>query len=233
MPKPIAQKSQTLREKARRKATIPIQRARPENPPNWDGSQALRIKLEPKAYSWDDAIMGKISMGPEMVDDFIIIKADGFPTYNFCHIIDDHLMEVTHVLRSQEFISSIPKFLATHEVLGWQPPINATVPQVMGPDGRAKLSKRKGAKPVLEYKDQGFLPEAMINFMATIGWNDGTEQEVFTVQEIIDRFDLSRVQKSNGIFDEQRLIWLNGVHIRRLSLTSCVKVRDQLLARKC
>ncbi len=210
---------QELREKAQaEKQPFLYRNHRPENPPAWDGSQALRIKLEPKAYFWDDAIMGKISMGPEMVDDFIIIKADGFPTYNFCHIIDDHLMEITHVLRSQEFISSIPKFLSAHEALGWESPINATVPQVMGPDGRAKLSKRKGAKPILEYKDQGFLPEAMINFMATIGWNDGTEQEVYTVQEIIDKFALSRVQKSNGIFDEQRLIWLNGVHIRRLSL---------------
>lgn len=191
---------------------------RPANPPKWDGSQALRIKLEPKAWQWDDAVMGTVKMGPEMIDDYIIMKADGFPTYNFCHIIDDHIMGITHVMRSQEFISSVPKFLATHEVLGWEPPINAIMPQVMDETGKRKLSKRHGAKPVLDYRDQGFLPEALLNFMATIGWNDGTEQEIFSVPELIEKFSLDRVQKSGGIFDEKRLVWLNGAHIRRLSL---------------
>ncbi len=191
---------------------------RPTNPPTWDGTQALRIKLEPKAWSWDDAVMGTVSMGPEMIDDYIIVKADGYPTYNFCHIIDDHLMKITHITRSQEFISSVPKFLATHEVLGWESPINCTMPQVMDETGRRKLSKRYGAKPVLDYRDQGFLPEAMVNFMATIGWNDGTEQELYTVDELVQKFSLQRVQKSGGIFDEKRLVWLNGAHIRKLSL---------------
>jgi len=191
---------------------------RPENPPKWDGSQPVRIKLEPKEWSWDDAVMGKMTLGPEMIDDYIILKADGFPTYNFCHIIDDHLMKVTHVTRSQEFISSVPKFLATHEVLGWQSPINLILPQVMDETGRAKLSKRKGAKPVLEYRDMGFLPEAMVNFMATIGWNDGTEQEIYSVDELIKKFRVDRIQKSGGNFDEKRLIWMNGVHIRQLKL---------------
>jgi glutamyl-tRNA synthetase len=167
--------------------------------------------------------MGEVKMGPEMIDDYIIIKADGFPTYNFCHIIDDHLMGITHVMRSQEFISSVPKFLATHEILNWESPINAIMPQVMDETGKRKLSKRLGAKPILEYRDMGILPSAMLNFLATIGWNDGTEQEVYTVDELIAKFDLSRVQRSGGNFDEQRLLYLNGVHIRRLSL-------DQLLA---
>ncbi len=191
---------------------------RPEHPPVWDGTRPLRIKLEPKAYGWDDAIMGRIDMGPEMVDDYIIIKGDGFPTYNFCHIIDDHLMGITHVLRSQEFIASIPKFIATHEVLGWKSPINAIAPPVLGPEGGTKLSKRKGAQPVLYYRDQGFLPEAMINFMASLGWNDGTEQEIFTVGELIAKFSLDRVQRSGARFDEQRLLWMNGAHIRALSI---------------
>lgn len=191
---------------------------RPENPPAWDGTQPLRIKLEPKSHSWNDAIMGEISMGAEMIDDFIIMKSDGFPTYNFCHIIDDHLMGITHVLRSQEFLSSIPKFIAAHEVLGWEMPINATTPPVLDETGKRKLSKRFGAKPILEYKHEGFLPEAMISFMATLGWNDGTEQEVFSRQELIEKFDLSRVQKSGARFDEQRLLWVNGHFIRALSL---------------
>jgi glutamyl-tRNA synthetase len=210
---------QALRDKAiAEKRPFLYRDHRPANPPAWDGTQPLRIRLEPKAWEWDDAVMGKVKMGPEMIDDYIIMKADGFPTYNFCHILDDHLMRITHILRSQEFISSIPKFLATHEVLGWESPINATVPQVMDETGKRKLSKRHGAKPVLDYRDQGFLPEALINFMATIGWNDGTEQEIFSVEELIEKFDLSRVQKSGGIFDEKRLLYLNGVHIRNLSL---------------
>lgn len=210
---------QALREKAQaEKRPFLYREHRPENPPHWDGSQPLRIKLEPKAWSWDDAVMGEVKMGPEMIDDYIIIKADGFPTYNFCHIIDDHLMGITHVLRSQEFISSVPKFLATHEALGWESPINAILPQVMDETGKRKLSKRNGAKPILEYRDMGILPSAMINFLATIGWNDGTEQEIYTVDELIEKFSLSRVQRSGGVFDEQRLIYLNGVHIRRLSL---------------
>lgn len=196
---------------------------RPANPPKWNGTQALRIKLEPKTYSWHDAVLGTVTMGPEMIDDYIIIKADGFPTYNFCHIIDDRLMEVTHITRSQEFISSVPKFLATHEALGWQSPINCIFPQVMDETGRAKLSKRKGAKAVLEYRDMGILPEALVNFMATIGWNDGTQQEMYTLAELIKKFSLKRVQKSGGVFDEKRLIWLNGAHIRQLKLGDLYK----------
>jgi len=211
---------QQLREKAQaEKRPFLYRDHRPENPPAWDGTQALRIRLEPKAWSWNDAVMGEVKMGPEMIDDYIIMKADGFPTYNFCHIIDDHIMGITHVMRSQEFISSVPKFLATHEVLGWESPVNAILPQVMDETGKRKLSKRHGAKPILEYRDMGILPSAMINFLATIGWNDGTEQEIYTVDELIEKFSLDRVQRSGGVFDEQRLMYLNGVHIRRLSLS--------------
>jgi glutamyl-tRNA synthetase len=214
---------QQLRQKAQaEKRPFLYRDHRPQDPPKWDGTQALRIRLVPKAWSWNDAVMGEVKMGPEMIDDYIIIKADGFPTYNFCHIIDDHLMGITHVMRSQEFISSVPKFLATHEALGWKSPTNAIMPQVMDETGKRKLSKRLGAKPILEYRDMGILPSAMLNFLATIGWNDGTEQEVYTVDELIAKFDLSRVQRSGGNFDEQRLLYLNGVHIRRLGL-------DQLL----
>ena len=210
---------QTLREQAQsEKRPFLFREHRPTQPPAWDGSQPLRVKLEPKAYTWHDAVMGDMHMGEEMIDDFIIIKADGFPTYNFCHVIDDHLMQISHVLRSQEFISSIPKFLALHDAFGWESPINATVPPVLDETGRAKLSKRKGAQPLLTYRDQGYLPEALLNLMATLGWNDGTEQEIFSVDELIAKFDLDRVQKSGARFDEQRLIWLNGQWIRRLNL---------------
>jgi glutamyl-tRNA synthetase len=191
---------------------------RPENPPVWDGTQPLRFKSDPKPYTWTDAVMGTLSTGPDAIDDFILIKSDGFPTYNFCHIIDDALMGVTHVLRSQEFVSSTPKFLNLYEALGVEQPTLATLPYVMAIDGKKKLGKRDGAKNILEYASDGYLPEAMVNFLATLGWNDGTEQEVFTVGEIIEKFSLNRVQKSPARFDEQRLLWLNGQHIRSMSV---------------
>ncbi len=200
---------------------------RPENPPTWDGSQPLRFKSEPKAYQWHDAVMGDLSAGEEAIDDFILIKSDGFPTYNFCHIIDDLLMECTHVMRSQEFLSSVPKFLNLYEALEIERPILATLPFVMGPDGKKKLSKRDGAKDVLDYAREGYLPEALVNFMATLGWNDGTEQEIFSVAELIEKFSLERVQRSGAKFDEQRLLWMNGVHIRQTPLDDLyLKTKD-------
>jgi glutamyl-tRNA synthetase len=191
---------------------------RPENPPAWDGTQPLRFKSDPKAYTWTDAVMGNLSTGPEAIDDYILIKGDGFPTYNFCHIIDDALMGITHVLRSQEFISSTPKFLNLYEALHIERPVFATLPFVMAIDGKKKLGKRDGAKDILDYGNEGYLPEAMMNFLATLGWNDGTEQEIFSQTELIEKFSLERVQKSPARFDEQRLLWLNGQWIRRLNL---------------
>ena len=195
---------------------------RPAEPPVWDGTQPLRFKSDPKPYTWTDAVMGELSTDENAIDDFIIIKSDGYPTYNFCHIVDDAVMGITHVLRSQEFVSSTPKFLNLYEALEVERPVLATLPYVMAMDGKKKLGKRDGAKDILEYGTEGYLPEAMVNFLATLGWNDGTEQEVFTVDEIIEKFSLDRVQKSPARFDEQRLLWLNGQHIRALSLDDLV-----------
>lgn len=191
---------------------------RPEHPPVWDGSQPLRLKSNPQEYRWHDIVMGDLRTGPEVIDDFILMKSDGFPTYNFAHIIDDYLMEVTHVIRSQEFISSMPKFLNLYDALGFEWPAFATLPPVLNPDGNKKLSKREGARQILEYQRDGYMPEAMMNFLATLGWNDGTEQELFSPEELIAKFDLSRVQKSGARFDEQRLNWISGSHIRAIAL---------------
>jgi glutamyl-tRNA synthetase len=213
------QELQALREQAKlEKRPFLFREHRPEKPPLWDGTQPLRLKSEPQAYSWHDEVMGELSSGPEVIDDFIIMKSDGFPTYNFAHIIDDHLMRVTHVIRSQEFISSVPKYLNLYDALGVQWPVFATLPPVLGPGGTRKLSKREGAKQLLQYKEEGYLPSALINFLATLGWNDGTEQEIFSVEEIVEKFSLSRVQKSGAVFDERRLLWVNGSHIRALPL---------------
>ncbi|MBX4199517.1 glutamate--tRNA ligase [Candidatus Saccharibacteria bacterium] len=191
---------------------------RPENPPAWDGSQPLRFKSDPKDYAWHDEVMGDLSSGEEAIDDFILIKSDGYPTYNFAHIIDDNLMKITHVIRSQEFLPSVPKFLNLYDALHIDWPKFATLPYVLGPDGKKKLSKRDGAKDILDYKKQGYLAEALVSFLATLGWNDGTTQEVFTVDELISKFSLERVQRSGAKFDEQRLDWTNGHLIRQMGL---------------
>lgn len=208
-----------LRERAKAaKQPFLYRENRPAKTPVWDGSQSLRFKSEPKNYTWHDEVMGDLSTGPEVVDDFILIKSDGFPTYNFAHIVDDHLMEISHVIRSQEFLPSVPKFLNLYEALRIERPKLATLPYVMAPDGKSKLSKRHGAKDILDYKREGFLPEAMINLLATLGWHDGTDQEIFSPPELIKKFSLERVQKGGAKFDEQRLLWLNGHHIRATAL---------------
>lgn len=191
---------------------------RPENPPAWDGTTALRFKSDPKPYAWNDAIMGDLATGPEVIDDFILIKSDGYPTYNFAHIIDDQEMNISHVIRGQEFIASVPNYLNLYEALGLTPPIMATAPHILGPDGTKKLSKRDGAKDVLDYIRDGFLPEALVNFIASLGWNDGTEQEIFSREELIAKFSLERVGRSGAHFDERRLMWMNGHYIRELPL---------------
>lgn len=191
---------------------------RPAKPPKWDCTQPLRFKSEPKSYKWHDEVMGDLSSGPEVIDDFILVKSDGYPTYNFCHIVDDAEMEVSHIIRGQEFLASIPNYLNLYEALGLKPPIMATVPHILGPSGNKKLSKRDGAKDVLDYVRDGYLPESLVSFIATLGWNDGTEQEVYTPDELIKKFSLDRVQKSGARFDEQRLKWVNGHFIRQLPL---------------
>lgn len=192
---------------------------RPENPPEWDGTQPLRFKVTSlKRYTWNDPVMGELSAGPEALDDFILIKADGYPTYNFAHIIDDFEMGVTHVIRGLEYISSTPKYLSLYEALEITPPTLVCLPHIMAPDGRKKLGKRDGAKSVTDYRTDGILPEAMLNFLASMGWNDGTEQEIFSRQELIDKFSLDRVQRSGARFDEKRLLWMNGQWIRQINL---------------
>lgn len=191
---------------------------RPENPLVWDGSTPLRFKSDPKAYTRTDAVMGELTTGPEVIDDFILIKSDGFPTYNFAHIVDDAEMQITHIIRGQEFLASIPNYLNLYEAFGIKAPLMATMPHILGADGNRKLSKRDGAKDVLDYLRNGYLVEALVNFIASLGWNDGTEQEIFTRDELIAKFSLDRVQHSGARFDEQRLLWMNGAWIRSLTI---------------
>ena len=191
---------------------------RPTEFAEWDGTKPLRFKTpEIKRYTWQDAVRGELTAGEEALDDFIIIKADGYPTYNFAHIVDDLEMGVTHVMRGEEFISSTPKFLSLYDALDIPYPVFVTLPPIMGPDGKKKLSKRDGAKDLLEYNDDGYLPTAMWNFLALIGWNPGGEQELFPGDELMDAFSLEKIQKSGGAFNEEKLRWMNKEYIAQLS----------------
>jgi len=212
-----AEEVQAFRESAQKqKKPFLYRNHRPDNPPAWDGSQPLRFKSDPKAYSWHDEVMGDLSAGPEAIDDLVLFKSDGYPTYNFAHIVDDAEMQITHIIRGQEFIASTPNYLNLYEALEIERPHIATVPHILGPDGKKKLSKRDGAKDVLDYVRDGFLPEALVSFIATMGWNDGTTQEIFSSDELIQKFSLERVQRSGAHFDEKRLTWINGHYIRDL-----------------
>lgn len=199
---------------------------RPDNPPKWDGKSPLRFKSDPKNYEWHDEIMGDLSTGAEVIDDFILIKSDGFPTYNFAHIVDDNEMSISHVIRGQEFLASMPNYLNLYEALEIEQPIFATMPHIMNEQGNKKLSKRDGAKDILDYREEGYLPEALVNFLATLGWNDGTEQEIFSKDELIEKFSLGRVGRSGARFDERRLLWINGSHIRRLNIDDLMQKVD-------
>ena len=191
---------------------------RPEKFDIWDGTKALRLKTpQIKSYHWHDAVRGNLSAGEEALDDFILIKSDGYPTYNFAHIIDDLQMEVTHIMRADEFISSTPKFLSLYEALEIDPPIFVTLPPILAEGGKKKLSKRDGAKDILDYKNEGYLPQAMMNFLALLGWNPGTEEEIFTTDELIQTFDISKIQHSGAQVNIEKLDWINKEHIKKLS----------------
>jgi glutamyl-tRNA synthetase len=182
-----------------------------------DDRFVIRFQIQPgDDVSWDDAVWGPQRWQRAVLDDFVAIKSDGFPTYNFANVIDDHLMAISHVFRGSEFLATTPKNLLVYEAFGWQPPVFVHLPQVLGSD-KAKLSKRHGAKSALEYRDAGYLPEAVLNFLASLGFNDGTTQELYSREELIKVFSLDRIQSSPAVFDAERLDWMNGLYIRRLS----------------
>lgn len=189
---------------------------RPENIPEWKPGIPLRFKAEPKSYTWHDEVMGDMHAGPEVLDDIILIKKDGYPTYNFAHIVDDAEMGITHVMRGVEYLSSTPNYLALYEALHLAQPKLVSLPHILAPQGNKKLGKRDGAKSVTEYRDDGVLAEAMLNYLACLGWNDGTEQEIYTKDELIKNFSLDRIQNSGARYDETKLLWLNGQWIRRI-----------------
>ena len=152
----------------------------------------------------------------ELQEDFVILKSDGFPTYHLAVVADDHLMEISHVMRAEEWLPSTPRHLQLYKAFGFEPPEFAHLPMITGPD-RAKLSKRHGATAISEYEEQGYLPEALLNFMVLLGWSLDGSTEVVTLQQIIDNFTLDRITKSAAIFDQDKLMWMNGVYIRDMA----------------
>jgi glutamyl-tRNA synthetase len=198
---------------------------RPEKFDAWDGKQSLRFKVpEIKRYKWHDIARGDLEAGEEALDDFILMKGDGYPTYNFAHIIDDLNMGVTHILRGDEFISSTPRFLSLYDALEIKPPIFATLPPILRDDRTKKLGKRDGAKDILEYQTEGYLPEAMMNFLALIGWNPGGTEEIMNREELIRQFSLEKIQKSGGAFNEEKLAWMNKEYMAKLSDAEFLKL---------
>jgi glutamyl-tRNA synthetase len=189
---------------------------RPTDTPEWHEGIPLRFKSDPKAHSWHDEVMGDLKTGPEVCDDIILIKKDGLPTYNFAHIVDDAEMGITHILRGVEYLSSTPNYLSLYEALGLEPPKFISLPHILAPQGNKKLSKRDGAKSATDYRNDGVLPEALLNYLACLGWNDGTEKEIYSYEELLQSFSIDRIQNSGARFDEVKLLWMNGQWIRKI-----------------
>ncbi len=166
---------------------------------------------------FNDLIWGEVVFENATIDDFVLLKSDGYPTYHLANVVDDHLMEISHVLRAEEWLSSTPRHRLLYRALGFEPPQFAHLPMILGAD-RAKLSKRHGAVSITEYREQGYLPEAMVNFLALLGWSLDDKTEILPRQELISSFSLERVSRTAAIFNRDKLNWMNGVYIRSLSV---------------
>ena len=181
---------------------------------NSDVTKVVRLNVNPdQKIIFDDVIRGRVEFDSNNIDDQVLIKSDGFPTYHLANVVDDHLMGITHIIRGEEWLSSTPKHVLLYDYLGWEKPVFAHLPLLLNPD-KSKLSKRQGDVAVKDYRDKGFLKEALINFVALLGWNSGDEQEFFTMEELINKFTLERVHKAGAVFNVEKLNWLNAEHLR-------------------
>jgi glutamyl-tRNA synthetase len=186
----------------------------------------FRIPPNPTEISWNDKVRGKIAIPTKPLEDFILIKSDGWPTYNFANVIDDHDMDINLVIRGDEFVPSTPKHILVYKALGWKHPEFAHVPVIVGEDMK-KLSKRNGDTALSEYKANGYLPEALLNFLVFLGWNPGTTDEIFSLAELEKAFGINRIGRAPAVFDVERLNYINGVYIRNLEVA---ELTDRLLA---
>jgi len=182
----------------------------------------IRFKIPLKAKTtFSDIIRGDITFDNALLDDFVLLKSDGYPTYHLANVIDDHYMRISHVLRGEEWLSSTPRHLMLYQAFGWSPPEFAHLPIILGTD-RSKLSKRHGAVSLLDYQKQGYLPEAMLNFLSLLGWSLDDKTELFSVDDLRHNFSIERVSQTAAIFNREKLDWMNGVYIRSLSLDEFV-----------
>jgi len=165
---------------------------------------------------FNDLIWGELVFENNTLDDFVMLKSDGYPTYHLANIVDDHLMEISHVIRAEEWLSSVPRHILMYQALDFEPPNFAHLPMLLGAD-RSKLSKRHGAVSITDYYKQGYLPEAMVNFLALLGWSLDDKTEILSRQELIDNFSLERVSRTAAIFNRDKLNWMNGLYIRSLT----------------
>jgi len=172
--------------------------------------------------TFNDLIHGAVTFKHDTLDDFILLKSDGYPTYHLANVVDDHLMGVSHVLRADEWLSSVPRHVLLYGALNWTPPQFAHLPIILGPD-RARLSKRHGATAITEYQKQGYLPSAMVNFLALLGWSLDDRTELLSIDDLIKHFSLQRVGKTAAIFNRDKLDWMNGVYLRQLTLDEFVQ----------
>lgn len=191
-----------------------------------EGRKAIRFKMQDGTTEIDDLIHGAITFDTALIEDFVILKADGFPTYNFACVVDDAEMGITHIIRGDDHISNTPKQIALYNAFGFKMPEFAHIPMILGEDG-SRLSKRHGATSVTEYRDKGYLPHALVNFLSLLGWSPGNDQEIISIQEMIEKFTLKRVNKTSAQFNNTKLDWMNGQYIKNTSiehLTTEVKV---------
>ena len=181
-------------------------------------SYSVRVKIPLEGtITVHDLIHGDVTFNMDQFDDFVIVKSNGMPTYNFAVVVDDHLMGMTHVLRAEEHLSNTPKQLLIYEALGWEPPNFGHMPMILAPD-RSKLSKRHGATSVEEFRSQGYLAEAIVNYLTLLGWGPGDERELFTLNETVDLFELEQMSKKAAIYDTKKLTWMNGQYLSELPL---------------
>lgn len=177
----------------------------------------VRLNVLPnQKIVFDDIIRERVEFDSSNVDDQVLIKSDGYPTYHLANVVDDHLMQISHVIRGEEWLSSTPKHVLLYDAFGWERPKFAHLPLLLNPD-KSKLSKRQGDVAVEDYRDKGFLKDALVNFVALLGWNAGDDKEFYYMNELIEKFSLERVNKAGAVFDLQKLNWLNAEHLRKLS----------------
>ena len=176
----------------------------------------IRFRVEAEKIVFDDLIRGEVEFDNALLGDFVIVRNDGMPLYHFVVVVDDEAMEITHVVRGEDHLSNTPKHIALIRALGYREPRFGHIPLILNPD-RSKMSKRKSQTSITAYRDEGYLPEAMVNFMAFLGWSPGTEEEIFSLDELAKRFDLAKVHRGGAIFDRDRLDHLNGVYIRNMT----------------